>query len=82
MQELRERVEAERQANVEACKKARELELLLKTERQSFQEELAEAKAAVRVPSSILGSSPPELEVVSATQYGYSNEPILCSAGV
>ncbi|BDA41787.1 hypothetical protein COCOBI_02-5810 [Coccomyxa sp. Obi] len=42
--ELRQKVEAERQANMEAGMKVKELEQLLKTERKSFKHQLADAK--------------------------------------
>lgn len=48
VQELRQKVEAERQANMEAVMKLNELEQLLKTERKSFKHQLADAKKVVR----------------------------------
>ena len=64
MQELRQKVEAERQANMEAGMKLKELKQLLKTERKSFKQQLGDATKAVRDSVILLLAHPTHQDIV------------------
>lgn len=64
LQELRQKVEAERQANMEAGMKVKELEQLLKIERMSFTHQLADATKAVRNSFTLIGNHSTHKDIV------------------